>query len=171
VTETTTATDLEILSDLTNETLEWEFTDEELRRFLIPTNLTKSDGTRAEPVWLLHATSCSLKGLNQPSARDHNSDDDDRNIDVDDAKIIYIRRRQSYERPWWRVAYGGPCLDMTSQNLLIRKFQSGARLPTSSGLASGLLAITTKSVSGQNSERMWLIYFTLVRAMCFCERS
>jgi hypothetical protein len=86
VTGTTTATNLEILSDLTNETLEWEFTDEELRRFLIPTNLTKSDGTRAEPVWLLHATSCSLNGLNQPSARDHNCDDDDDDADVDDAK-------------------------------------------------------------------------------------
>jgi hypothetical protein len=60
---TTAATNLEVLSDLTNETLEWEFTDEELRRFLIPTNLTKSDGTRAEPVWLLHATSCSLNGI------------------------------------------------------------------------------------------------------------
>lgn len=144
MTETITATNLKVLSDLTNETLEWEFTDEELRRFLVPTNLTESDGTRAEPVWLLHATSCSLNGLNQPSARDHNSDDNDGNIDVDDGKIIYIRRRQSYERLWLRVAYGEPCLDMTSQNLLIRKFQSGARLPTSSGLASGLLARTTK---------------------------
>jgi hypothetical protein len=99
VTKTTTATNLEVLSDLTNETLEWEFTDKELRRFLIPTNLTKSDGTRAEPMWLLHATSCSLKGHNQPSARDYNCDDDDQDIDVDNAKIIYIQRRQSYERP------------------------------------------------------------------------
>jgi hypothetical protein len=59
---TTTVIYLEVLSDLTNETLEWKFTDEELRRFLVPTNLTKRDGTRAEPVWLLHATSSSLKG-------------------------------------------------------------------------------------------------------------
>jgi hypothetical protein len=109
---------------------------------------------------------------NQPSARDHNSDDDDGDIDVGDARIIYIQRRQSYERLWLRVAYGGPCLDMTSQNLLIRKFQSGARLPTSSRLASGLLAITTKSDSGQNSEeKSGYFIFTLVRAMCFCERS
>jgi len=169
VTVTTTATNLEVLSDLTNETLEWEFTDEELRRFLIPTNLTKSDGTRAEPVRLLHATSCGLKGLNQPSAHDHISDDDDADIDVNDAKIIYIRRQQSYERLWLRVAYGGPCLDMTSQNLLIRKFQSPQSLPTSSRLAGGLLAITTKLVSGQNGK--CLIYFTLVRAMCFCQKS
>lgn len=94
MTETTTATNLEVLRDLTNETLEWEFTDEQLRRFLVPTNLTKSDGTRAEPVWLLHATSCSLKGLNQPSARDHNcddDDDDDADVDVDDAKSYTYR--------------------------------------------------------------------------------
>jgi hypothetical protein len=68
---------LEVLCDLTDETLEREFTDEELRRFLIPANLSQSDGTRAEPVWLLNATSCSLKGQYQQSARDHNSDDDD----------------------------------------------------------------------------------------------
>ncbi len=75
---------LEVLSDLTNKTLEWEFTDEKLRRFLVPTDLTKCDSTRAEPVWLLHATSSSLKGTNQPSARDHNNNDD--GIDVDNAK-------------------------------------------------------------------------------------
>jgi hypothetical protein len=63
VTETTTTeTYLEVLSDLTNETLEREFTDEEFRRFLIPANLAQRDGTRAEPVWLLNATSSSLKG-------------------------------------------------------------------------------------------------------------
>jgi hypothetical protein len=55
------ATYLEVLRDLTNETLEWEFTDEKFRRLLIPTNLTESDGTRTEPVWLLDATSGSLK--------------------------------------------------------------------------------------------------------------
>jgi hypothetical protein len=58
---TITTTYLEVLGDLTDETLEWEFTDEEFRRLLIPTNLAQCDGTRAEPVWLLHATSRSLK--------------------------------------------------------------------------------------------------------------
>jgi hypothetical protein len=52
---------LEVLGDLTDETLEWEFTDEKFRRLLIPTNLAQCDGTRAEPVRLLHATSSSLK--------------------------------------------------------------------------------------------------------------
>jgi hypothetical protein len=53
---------LEVLCDLTDETLEGKFTDEELRRFLIPTNLAQRDGTRTEPVWLLNATSCSGGG-------------------------------------------------------------------------------------------------------------
>jgi len=35
----------EVLSDLTNETLEWKLADEELSRFLVPTNLTESDGS------------------------------------------------------------------------------------------------------------------------------
>jgi hypothetical protein len=51
---------LEVLRDLTNETLEWEFTDEEFRRLLVPANLTQSDGTRTEPMWLLNATSGCL---------------------------------------------------------------------------------------------------------------
>ena len=56
------ATYLEVLSDLTNKTLEREFTDEELRRLLVPTNLAQRDGTRTEPMWLLNATSSCLKG-------------------------------------------------------------------------------------------------------------
>jgi hypothetical protein len=51
------ATDLEILRDFTHETLEGKFADEELRRLLVPTNLTKSDGTRTETMRLLNTTS------------------------------------------------------------------------------------------------------------------
>ena len=36
---------LEVLGDLTDETLEWELADEELSRLLIATNLTESDGS------------------------------------------------------------------------------------------------------------------------------
>ncbi len=36
---------LEVLSNLTNETLERELADEELGRFLVTTNLAKSDGS------------------------------------------------------------------------------------------------------------------------------
>jgi hypothetical protein len=38
---------LEILSNLTNETLERELSDQELSGFLIPTDFTESDGSRS----------------------------------------------------------------------------------------------------------------------------
>jgi histone H3 len=44
---------LEVLSNLTNKTLEGELADEELSRLLVATNLTKSDGTGAVTVGLL----------------------------------------------------------------------------------------------------------------------
>ena len=53
-------THLEVLSDLANETLEGELADEQLRRLLVATDFTEGDGTRAEPVGLLHTTGRSL---------------------------------------------------------------------------------------------------------------
>jgi hypothetical protein len=50
-------TNLEVLSDFTNKPLEGKLSDKELRRFLVAPDLTKSDGTGAEPVGLLYATS------------------------------------------------------------------------------------------------------------------
>lgn len=50
-------TDLEILCDFTNETLERELPDQELGRFLVTTNFTKSDSSGAETMRLLHTTS------------------------------------------------------------------------------------------------------------------
>ena len=52
---------LEVLSDLTDETLEGELADEELRGLLVTTNLTKSDGTRPEAMGLLHTTGGGLQ--------------------------------------------------------------------------------------------------------------
>ena len=49
-------TNLEVLSDFTNETLEGELADEELRRLLVATNLAKGDGTGAEAMGLLDTT-------------------------------------------------------------------------------------------------------------------
>ena len=54
---------LEVLSDLTNKTLEGELADEELRRLLVPTDLTKSDGTRPETMRLLDTTGCGLETI------------------------------------------------------------------------------------------------------------
>jgi hypothetical protein len=47
---------LEVLGDLTDETLEWELADEELGRLLVATDLTEGDGTRLVPVRLLDTT-------------------------------------------------------------------------------------------------------------------
>ena len=47
---------LEVLSNLTNETLEGELADEKLSRLLVATDLTESDSSRAITMGLLHAT-------------------------------------------------------------------------------------------------------------------
>ena len=49
-------TDLEVLRDFTNETLEGELADEELGRLLVPTNLAEGDSSRAVTVRLLDTT-------------------------------------------------------------------------------------------------------------------
>ena len=48
---------LEVLGDLTNQTLEGELADEELSRLLVATNLTESDGSWLVAVGLLDTTS------------------------------------------------------------------------------------------------------------------
>ena len=47
---------LEILSDLTNKTLEGELADEQVSGLLVPTDLTEGDGSGAVPVGLLHTS-------------------------------------------------------------------------------------------------------------------
>ena len=47
---------LEVLSDLTNKTLERQLADEELGRLLVATDLTESDGTGLVAVRLLDTT-------------------------------------------------------------------------------------------------------------------
>jgi len=54
---------LEILSDLTNETLEGQLADQEFSRLLVTPDLTKSDGTGTEPVGLLDTASGVHGGL------------------------------------------------------------------------------------------------------------
>jgi hypothetical protein len=48
---------LEVLSNLTDETLEGELSDQELGRLLVATDLTKSDGTRLIAMGLLDTAS------------------------------------------------------------------------------------------------------------------
>jgi len=54
---------LEILSDLTDETLEGELADEEIGALLVLANFTESDGTRPEAMGLLHTASRNGGGL------------------------------------------------------------------------------------------------------------
>ena len=59
-------TNLEILGDFTNKPLEGQLADEELRRLLVPTDLTESDSSRPETMRLLHTTCrrcCCLASL------------------------------------------------------------------------------------------------------------
>jgi len=47
---------LEVLSDLTNQTLEWQLADQQLGRLLVTPDLTESHGSGPVPVRLLDAT-------------------------------------------------------------------------------------------------------------------
>jgi len=55
---------LEVLCDLTNQTLEWQLADQELGRFLVTTDLTKSNGSWPVTMRFLHSTGgwCTLAG-------------------------------------------------------------------------------------------------------------
>jgi len=63
---------LEILSDLTDKPLERELADEKLCRLLIPSDFTKSNSPRAEPVRLLDTTGGGLKGIERVKKACHN---------------------------------------------------------------------------------------------------
>jgi hypothetical protein len=54
-------THLEVLGDFTNEPLEGQLADKQLRRLLVTSDFTESDGSRAETMGLLH-TSGSVGG-------------------------------------------------------------------------------------------------------------
>jgi len=54
-------TDLEILSNFTNKSLEGKLADEQLSRLLIPTNFTESDSSGPEAMGLLYTSSGSLR--------------------------------------------------------------------------------------------------------------
>lgn len=56
-------TNLEILSDFTDKSLEGELADEELGGLLVATNFTESDGTGAETMGLLDTTGGRGSGL------------------------------------------------------------------------------------------------------------
>lgn len=65
---------LKVLSDLTDETLERQLADEQLGGLLVATNFTESDGTRAEPVRLLHTTGSSLESVTNTKGKRNNKE-------------------------------------------------------------------------------------------------
>jgi hypothetical protein len=103
-------THFEVLCNLTHKPLEGKFANEEFCRLLVPSDFTQSDGTGAEPMWLLHTTRCCLqtshksvichgKGREQEPTSRHS--------------------RQSYGplMTWQRVVCGGLCLNATSSSV------------------------------------------------------
>ena len=97
VSTSTSIMHLEVLSNLTNETLEGELADKELRRLLVATNLAEGNGTRPEAVRLLHTTGGGLRARRPLSAKDAKYEGED-------------LRRQSYAPGTsQQAACGAPC--------------------------------------------------------------
>jgi hypothetical protein len=71
------ATYLEVLGNLTDETLEGELADEKLCRLLVATNLAERDGSRAEAMGLLDTASRGLTKQKYVSAAGWLCSDDD----------------------------------------------------------------------------------------------
>lgn len=109
-------TNLEVLSDLTNETLEGQLANEELRGLLVATNFTKGDGTRPEAMRLLDTTGCGLcEGRDVNNVRMSQTRDarDDHVANKGLLSFVLQKRhsqRRSYGQPWSQAACAGPFL-------------------------------------------------------------
>ena len=84
---------LEVLRDLTNQTLEGKLTNQQISRLLVTTNLTESDGSRAVTMRLFDTAGCRWYEEKRAVSR--------RYAGVCRATYWQVR---SYERPWWRAA-------------------------------------------------------------------
>jgi hypothetical protein len=89
-------TDLEILSDFTDQTLEWKFTDKKLGRLLITPDFTERNGSRPETMGLLYTAGCSLEGIISMA--------------MTTPSCLDLRRSYALLMIWQRVAYGALCL-------------------------------------------------------------
>jgi hypothetical protein len=83
---------LEVLGNLTDETLEWELSDEELSGLLVTTDLTESDSSWLISVGLLDTSGrwCRLASCVSVSGK------------------LRVRVFCTYQ-PWKQVVYVGPC--------------------------------------------------------------
>ena len=103
----TSVTNLKILCNFTDKTLEGKFADEELRRLLVPTDLTKSDGTGTETMGLLDTTS-TLREKSVSKMRK--------------VRRFHILPVRSYGLQTWRpIVYEGPCLFTSQLEFLVEK--------------------------------------------------
>ena len=132
---TKTETDLEVLSDFTNKTLEGQLADQEFGGLLITPeklceqsdeynerkrdipDLTKGYGTGAEPVGLLDTTSGVLNTKN--TRQGESSVVIVRGPQVSEGgRATHLPRRSSL-RPWWRAAYEEPFLENVRREMSI----------------------------------------------------
>ena len=88
----------EVLGNLADETLEGELPDQEFGRLLVATDLSQSDGTRAEPVRLLNTTS-DLRAMLEGKRRENKGRNAYR-------RLLACRRFGSELLPWG-LATGG----------------------------------------------------------------
>ena len=117
-------THLEILSNFTDKTLEREFTNEELGRFLVTTNFMEGNSSRVEAMRLLHTTCCGLIvwWARLPLINDERVD------------LLW----KSYEQTWQWVVYKGLFLD---DNIEPVSCDDRERRFTSGRLVSSLLGM------------------------------
>jgi hypothetical protein len=96
---------LEVLCNFTDKTLEGKLADEELRRLLVATDFTKSDGTGTETMGLLDTTGALRKKREKLSERSRESH--------------VLLERSCALQTWQPIAYEGPCLFTKSGRVLL----------------------------------------------------
>ena len=94
-------TNLEVLGDFTDKTLERQLANKQFGRLLVPTDFTKSDRSRTESMRLLHTTSCLRES--QPT------------INVTRADSRW--QRSCVQQTWLQVVYVAPCLEPSEYDI------------------------------------------------------
>ena len=119
-------TDLEVLCNFSDETLEGEFANEELGRFLVPSDFTEGDGSGAEAMWFLHTTSCGLWHVRVRTMEGWSQ-----------SKVVNLQLFCGQLRTWRRVVYEGLCLQIVEGSFFVQVIIDNVEL-TSGRLAGGL---------------------------------
>jgi hypothetical protein len=117
---------LEVLGDLTNETLEGELAEQKLSGLLVPPDLTESDSSRPVPVYRMARQSSGRQKTKSASFQDGCTTTNHVNeirMSLSNGKWAVLQtcgasshhqwRGRTCGQPWWRVPYGEPCLQWT----------------------------------------------------------